>query len=144
MYSSVVYLPFLYLLNTKRLKRCGLNRTDFHTALSEHFEVNDEKDNGKAAVCRIQQRLNALVDQLPAHFMNIDAEKVRYEAMGVKEDVAYLFVRGHCLYDYLLVLGNHLCLGTNIDFESQIFKRSLSSYYVEMKKIAVDMNTLIQ
>lgn len=144
MYSSAVYLPFLYLLNTMRLKRRGLNRTDFHAALSEHFEVEDEKDNGRAAVCRIQQRLNTLVHDLPAHFMNIDTEKVRYEAMGVKEDTAYLFVRGHCLYDYLCALGNHLCLGTGIDFENQILKRSLSGHYTEMDKIATDMKDLIR
>lgn len=144
MYSSAVYLPFLYLLNTMRLKRRGLNRTDFHAAISEHFEVDDERDNGLAAVNRIRQRLNVLVDALPARFMNIDVERAKYETMGVKEDTAYLFVRGHCLYDYLCALGNHLCLGTDIDFESQVLKRSLSGYYAEREKIAIDMRNLKQ
>ncbi len=144
MYSSAVYLPFLYLLNTLRLKRRGLNRIDFHSALAEHFEVCDEMNNGKAAVIRIKQKLDALIDKLPAHFMNVDAEKSRYEAMGVKEDTTYLYVRGHCLYNYLLALGNHLCLGTGVDFEAQILKRSLAMGYREMRNIANDINNLIQ
>lgn len=144
MYSSAVYLPFLYLLNTLRLKQRGLNRTDFHSALAEHFEINDEKDNGMTAVERIKQKLGALVEKLPDHFMNVDAEKNRYSVLGVQEDTAYLYVRGHCLYDYLLGLGSHLCLGTGIDFEEQILKRTLAMNYSEMKKIAADMGNLIQ
>lgn len=142
-YSSVVYEPLIYLLYTLRIKKTGINRTDFKNAIAEHFEFEDEKNNGEAVVERIKGKLAKLVDAAKIRNFDLEKEKERYGTLGLREANAYLYVRGHCLYDYLKVLGDHLCLGTGVDFEQQILHGVIGScQYDEMQKIESDVKKL--
>ncbi len=142
-YASAVYEPLIYLLYTLRTKKSGVNRTDFKNAIAEHFELDDERDNGRIVINRIKEKLGKLISAVDIKNFDLDKEKERYKVLGLNENNAYLYVRGHCLYDYLKALGNHLCLGTGVDFEQQILHDSIEGRsYNEMQKIEHDIREL--
>lgn len=71
---------------------------------------------------------------------DFNAERERYAALGLHETNAYLYVRGHDLYNSLVSIGRKLCEGTGIDFEQNIMKSVLAfDQYDEITKIKTDI-----
>ena len=63
--------------------------------------------------------------------------------LGLHETNAYLYVRGHCLYDSLISIGMKLCENTRFDFEQNILKSALAfEKYDEINKIKSDIEKL--
>ena len=53
---------------------------------------------------------------------------------------AYLYVRGHCVYNYLVSIGKKLCENTGISFEYTVLKSDLAfGMYDEIEKIKSDV-----
>lgn len=88
----------------------------------------------------ITEKTKDIIDNCVFDF---DKESEYYAAMGLKEENAYLYVHGHCLYNSLVSIGTKLSEGTGVHFEQNILKSALAfEQYGEISKIKMDIKTL--
>lgn len=139
-YSDIVYEPFLIMLYHQRNRLPGFDRKKFKQIISLQYRAHDEDRNGKPILDRLRQ---SFATELQGISIDISAEAARYGAKGVTRDNAYLYVRGHCLYNLLNSLGSKLCEGTGINFEKEILKSALAfGEYDSIDQIRKDINIL--
>ena len=71
---------------------------------------------------------------------DFNKESAYYATLGMKKENAYLYVRGHCLYNSLVSMGSKLCEDTAVDFEQNILKPVLAfEEYDEISEIKKDI-----
>lgn len=64
-------------------------------------------------------------------------------AAGLTPNTAYLYFRGHCIYDLILKIGNALS-GNNLAFKPQVLDAALQmSGYPEIEHVISDVKTLL-
>lgn len=111
-YSQAVYDTFIWHLYF-------LNKGDYQTFSKEAFNsilsLNGIPDfnisnNGESIIKELQTRCNAKVKQISMVHPHTDIsdEKAHYETMGLSLNSAYLFVRGHNLFDLIVKIGNEV------------------------------------
>lgn len=126
-YSRIVYEPFLLMLHQERENHPRFKRGDFHRCVALQYRKGDENENGVAFLRRMQDNLAAeTVDMAAQYGFDLEAERVRYKALGLRETNAYLFVRGHDLYNALVSIGKKLCKDTGVDFEQNVMRSALA------------------
>ena len=143
-YSRIVYKPFLLMLSEERKNRKGFRQDRFRKCISIQFRQGDEANNGAPFLKRIAYSLDSALKKGDgwADF-DFEAEAARYAALGLRADNAYLYVRGHCIYNSLVSMGRRLCSQTGVNFEKDILKSALAfGQYEEIKRIADDMAIL--
>lgn len=101
-------------------------------------------NNGKAFLERLSARLaEATKDIIDGCGFDLEQESCFYAVLGLREENAYLHVRGHCLYNSLVSIGTKLCENTGVDFEQNILKSSLAfDKYDEISRIKTDIHML--
>lgn len=142
-YSKIVYKPFLVMLFRERQHLDGFKREDFNKCISVQYQQGDEQDNGVPFLNRIKDRLISAMDKITDDGgFDFEAESERYAVAGLQETNAYLYVRGHCVYNCLVSIGKKLCEDTGI-FEYTILKSNLAfDRYGEIIKIKSDVKKL--
>lgn len=139
-YSHIVYRPFLLMLFQERVNHTGFRRGDFHRCIALQYQKGDENGNGATFLKRMEENLTKADDIAGQCGFDFNAERERYAALGLHETNAYLYVRGHDLYNSLVSIGRKLCEGTGIDFEQNIMKSVLAfDQYDEITKIKTDI-----
>lgn len=146
-YSEIVYEPFLLMLYHERNGMSQFNRDKFRQLISLQYRQGDENENGKQFLERLASQLAAATTNIKDTCgFDLTAETARYEAKGVNKENAYLYVRGHCLYNSLVSIGKKLCEGTNVDFEQNILKGTLAFEQYDaicrIKKDIIKLNDL--
>lgn len=143
-YSAIIYKPFLLMLYQEKNSLTDFNRDKFKQCISLQYRKKDEQNNGKQFLERLSSQLEDNIKDIISNCgFDFDKESTCYTALGVKEENAYLYARGHCLYNSLVSIGTKLCGNTGIDFEQNILKDILAfEQYDEISKIKKDIHLL--
>ena len=143
-YSEVVYKPFLLMLYQEKERLSGFNRDKFKQCISLQYKQGDELSNGSQFLKHLSTGLTeATKDIMDNCGFDFEKESAYYTLIGVQKNNAYLYVRGHCLYNSLISIGSKLCEGTGVDFEQNILKSALAfEQYDEILKIKMDIGKL--
>lgn len=110
-YSKEIYPLFLlFLYDFRQLGEKMLNK-DFFKLLSFPDIPDKLKNDGASVISELHDRVTAEIKRLKGSYPDIDetAERTKYAALGLCEDNAYLYVRGHNLYDLIVRIGESLC-----------------------------------
>lgn len=140
-YSAIVYEPFLLMLYQERNGLTSFNRDRFRQCISLQYRKEDEQSNGKQFLERLSfQLLEKTKDIIDNCGFDFNKESAYYATLGMKKENAYLYVRGHCLYNSLVSMGSKLCEDTAVDFEQNILKPVLAfEEYDEISEIKKDI-----
>lgn len=143
-FSEIVYKPLLLMLYQERNGLYDFRRNTFNRAISLQYRNGDEQANGATFLQRLTENLHNATNGLAEKCgINYKKEIYRYKLLGLHETNAYLYVRGHCLYDSLISIGMKLCENTRFDFEQNILKSALAfEKYDEINKIKSDIEKL--
>lgn len=138
-YSEMVYRPMLLMLECERHKGRFFSRENFKRCISVQFQKGEEANNGLPLLTRIRKALNRATKDYD-HF---EIDEAGYRAKGVTRHNAYLYVRGHSLYNLLLSLGARLMRQSRYDFERDVLRESLAyDSYDAIRRIASDVALL--
>lgn len=144
-YSEIVYKPFLLMLYQEREKLTDFNRDKMKQCISLQYKQGDELNNGSQFLERLSASLAEATkkDTIDNCGFDYEKESAFYATKGVQESNAYLYVRGHCLYNSLISIGTKLCECIGADFEQNILKSILAfEQYEEISKIKTDIGKL--
>lgn len=143
-YSAIVYEPFLLMLYQEKNSLSDFSRDTFKQCISLQYKKEDELKNGEQFLERLSSLLSDKTESLIENSgFDFDKESAYYATLGVGEENAYLYVRGHCLYNSLVSIGAKLCENTGIDFEQNILKTTLAfEQYDEINQIKKDIRLL--
>lgn len=138
-YSDIVYRPMLLMLECERHKGRFFSRENFKRCISVQFQKGEEANNGLPLLNRIRRALNRAVKD----YDHIDINEAYYREKGVNRRNAYLYVRGHSLYNLILSLGTRLMRQSHYDFERHVLRESLAyDSYDAIRRIASDIADL--
>ena len=142
-YSEILYRPFLLMLYQERNGLTIFDRIKFKELIAIQYRHGDEQDNGASLLGRIVGRLEPIQTILTDRDFDFTSEAARYAAKGIYESNTYLYVRGHCLYNMIMSIGDRLCAGLSVDFEQDILRTALAfEAYDAISKIRADIGTL--
>lgn len=142
-YSKTTYKPLLLMLYQERENEGSFKRDKFRQCITLQYEQGDEQDNGFTFLRRMTNQLTAATKTEADSLFDFEREKAYYAPFGLHETNAYLYVRGHCLYNALRSIGTKLCENTGIDFEQNILKATLAfEQYEEITHIKTDIQKL--
>ncbi len=143
-YSAIVHKPFLLMLYQEKNRLVDFGRDTFRQCISLQYRKEDELENGERFLKRLSSSLLEKTQSIIENCgFDFDNESANYATLGVKEGNAYLYVRGHCLYNSLVSIGTKLCGNTGVDFEQNILKSTLAfAQYDEISQIEKDIRLL--
>lgn len=138
-YSELVYRPMLLMLECERNGDHYFSRENFKRCITVQFQRGEEANNGLALLTRIRRALN----RATAPYSDIPLNEERYRQKGITPSNAYLYVRGHSLYNLILSIGTRLCRNSRYDFERDILRESLAfEQYNAIRRIGSDIAIL--
>lgn len=166
-YSKEIYPLFLMFLYDLRQPQRVLTHNRFAKVLTFPHMSNWLENNGSDIINELHNRVKAELTQLEGIYTtyNQEVEKNNYLPLGLKEDNAYLYIRGHNLYDLIAEMGEALCsalkkqekerlesigqhenaiavyTGTNT-FKKELKKHTLYYTYPEITKIIADIQRI--
>jgi hypothetical protein len=109
-YSQAMYEVLIWHLYLLKRGEEAFPKHDFTQLLNllQSAHNYDVANNGKAVLDLLEQRCKDKITELKQQFptVNIDDEKTYFTTLGLTPDTAYLYVRGHNLYDLVCALGN--------------------------------------
>jgi hypothetical protein len=111
-YSRAVYEAYIWhLFFLKQGDITSFSKEDFNRILSLNgmigFNVNN---NGEAIINELTTRCNTKVAEFKAMYPLVDlaTEQAHFTALGLTKDNAYLYVRGHNLFDLIMKIGKEV------------------------------------
>lgn len=150
-YSYIVYPLLVWQLYLQNVSPEAFPQSVFHRLLTLPLGANATKNNGAAILQLLKERTRKLRTHLKNQYP--DADPTWYEArcndLGVRRDNAYLFVRGHQLYDLIVELGHRIRqemlretpdLRSGISFEHALTSRLQYGCYDEIRHIINDVH----
>lgn len=109
-YSEIVYEPMLLMLWSERGRRRVYPARQFNDDITMVEQRDDEKRDGRRFLERLAAQLARarLLAATTAGF-RAESEGRRHTHKGLNRHTAYLYVRGHCIYNALRFVGRRLC-----------------------------------
>jgi len=112
-YSNALYELFIWHLHfMKNGQRDFFSKEAFKQIIQLQQVVPgyDIDHNGRAVVDALSRRCAEKLSLIKAQFSTVDieAEKISFQSLGIIPDNAYLFVRGHNLFNLLEDMGNQV------------------------------------
>lgn len=110
-YSDIVYEPLLLMLHSEQTHSGAYTARQFNAAITMTEQRGDEANNGRRFLARLAAQLQPARDILArqrARGLDLAAEARRYARRGLTRATAYLYVRGHCIYNALRYMGHRL------------------------------------
>lgn len=108
-YSEIVYAPMLLMLWSEKGKHGVYSARSFNDAITMSEQRDDEKRDGQLFLARLAGRLAPamrLIASTPG--FDLGREERYYARKGLNRHTAYLYVRGHCIYNALRFVGRRL------------------------------------
>ena len=104
LYSSIIYELFLYSYYFEKQGTDTFARDDFSKYIKILEEVNI-LEQGKTAIENLVESVNDKLEQLKTAHTDIDLDSIAHElnTLGVHQDNTYLFVKGHVIYDNVVL-----------------------------------------
>lgn len=166
-YSQAVYEVFIWHLHfLKQGNNTSFSKEDFNRILSLNgmpgFSINN---NGEAIINELSTRCKAKVADLKATYplVNLATEQAHFTALGLTRDNAYLYVRGHNLFDLIVEIGkkvNDILLAQqrqslgitgeaiaqlytkSIKFEDKLKEEIIFEGYEEIERVGREIKTI--
>lgn len=110
-YSKEIYpLLLLFLYDLKQPTRV-MTHKEFQRQLSFPYMPDRIKDNAACIINELRQRVALETARLKRAYpmYSESVEIATYAALGLKEENAYLYVRGHTLYNLVAEIGELVC-----------------------------------
>jgi hypothetical protein len=167
-YSQAIYdalIWHLYLLKQGDVTTFSINEFIQIFQLLQPAGGYDIEHNGQAIIDELSHRcatkINAIITQF--HTVDIEKEKIYFDAIGVFPENAYLFVRGHNLYDLISRIGNKVnerlmsiekaklqgssaeikkLYENSTSFKFELDKEIVFERYVEIERIRLDVKSI--
>lgn len=112
-FSTIIYDLFIWHLYFLNSDPSRFSKYEFTTyiSLSDYRPHTLIHDNASRALDDLRMRVERKQNYLGRKYPNADLETIRrkYEALGLRPETAYLFVRGHNLYDMVSVICKEVC-----------------------------------
>lgn len=139
-YSRIVYAPMLLMLWSEHNHTGVYQAGDFNHDLIMTETRDDEQNNGARFLKRLEQQFSRARQLIAGHpRFNLIAEAAHYRHKGLKPDTAYLYVRGHAIYNAVRFLGHRL-IGDR--YESIMCRPIELSNYDAARRIAADLDLI--
>lgn len=143
-YSNAVFKPMLLLLYCLKNHDYNFTRNKFDKCLPHQCKGKELAKNGALIVERISKNFEPYLNSPFAKSVDIEAESVYCEQLGITEENAYLHVRGHNLIDLVCYIGEMKCRGADVSFKNDILLKNLPPYnYWQIEKVATDINQIV-
>lgn len=110
-YSRLIYPLLVWQLYLQGVDPEAFPKKVFHRLLSLQVGASGTKNNGASILKLLKERCNKMRIHFERQYPEADPTwyEARCNALGVNRSNAYLFVRGHQLYDLIVPLGNRVC-----------------------------------
>lgn len=166
-YSQTVYEAFIWHLHfLKQGNNTSFSKDDFNRILSLNgmpgFSINN---NGEAIINELSTRCNTKAAELTAKYplVDIETEQRHFATLGLTRDNAYLYVRGHNLFDLIVEIGkkvNDILLAQqrqslgitgeaiaqlyakSIKFEDKLKEEIIFEGYEEIERVGTEIKTI--
>lgn len=152
-YSNIVYPLLVWQLFLADVNSEAFPQAVFHRLLSLPLFARINQNNGDPILQLLKQRAHKLITHLRNTYPDAELEPYqdRCTALGLFRDNAYLFVRGHQLYDLMCFMGRKMrgqALQEGEDpsvilekgFESHLLEALCFDEYDEIRKIVEDIH----
>lgn len=139
--SSVLYKPLLLLLHSTKEGKALLTMQQFRACVPQQCMSNEIENNGEVLIQKISSNFSPYLDK--ALSFDYKTEEQRYTALGLNSSTAYLFVRGHAIYDLVRYIGTRIYKVEDGSFLKDILQQVSRDEYVEMNKIYNDLRTIL-
>ena len=139
-YSHIVYAPMLLMLWTERQHTGVYQARDFNRDLIMTESHDDEQNSGQRFLKRLEKQFGHARQLIASHpEFDLTAEAAHYRHKGLKPDTAYLYVRGHAIYNAVRYIGHRL-----IGDRYETLQRRPLEYNASdpMRRIAADLNLI--
>ena len=106
-YSNEVYPLFLLFLYDRQQTRRYISDNDFHKLLNFTGVKDKLKSNGADILSELHTRIEAETTRLKSFYPDYDEvlEQEKYLPLGLSSDNAYLYIRGHNLFNLITEIG---------------------------------------
>lgn len=166
-YSKEVYPLFLLFLYDLKQPVRALAHKEFQKLLSFPYMTDRIKNNGTCIINELRKRVTSEITRLKSVYpsYNETVEIAKYTPLGLSEENAYLYVRGHDLYDLIAELGEAVCeelkrqekqrldtagkyaqakavYSDNKMFKKELMRAALHFTYPEMDKCIKDIQSI--
>lgn len=140
-YSRVIYPLLVWQLYLQEVGEDAFPKNVFHRLLSLPIGRRSIYNNGDSILRVLKERTHKLLKHLKQTYPDADTTwyEARCNAQGVHHDNCYLYVRGHQLYDLIVVQGHKF----NRRFEKELTSHLFFNDYDEIRKIHDDILAII-
>lgn len=164
-FSSIIYPIYLYYLYSMKNDDGHVSKSDFFDIWHLNPPMNiDININDKNYLDQITENAKNKLTEIEAKYtlVNFDDLKKHYRRLGLTESNAYLYVRGHNLFDGLISSiikdvsleqskehvksfspqQKSVYFSRTLNSDHEYFSQSLNFDYPEMQKIGTDINAI--
>jgi hypothetical protein len=152
-YSRLVYPLLVWQLYLEQINPDVFPKHVFHRMLSLPLGARSLENHGAAILQVLRDRAAKMIRHFKRLYPDADYTwfEARCNALGVRHDNAYLFVRGHQLYDCVCLLGRKFVSHYRKDHSETSplpsFEAALTSHlslgaYEEIRKVEEDIHTV--
>lgn len=141
-YSRIVYPLLVWQMYLQDINQEAFPKSVFHRILSLPVGPHSLDHDGAALLQVLKDRCHKLLTHLKRSYPEWDNtwHEARCNAQGVHRDNCYLYVRGHQLYDMIVLQGRKL----NRHFERDLTSDLCYDAYPELQKIISDIREIYQ
>ena len=140
-YSRQVYPLLVWQMYLREVSPDAFPQATFHRLITLPVGAHSFENNGISVLRVLKIRCHKFLNHLKRSYPDADNTwfEARCNAMGVRRDNCYLFVRGHQLYDMVVRIGARL----NRKFEKEMLKELCFDEYEEIRKIKEDVLSIV-
>ena len=141
-YSRQVYPLMVWQLYLREVSPEAFPQGTFHRLITLPVGAHAAENNGLSVLRVLKMRCHKFLAHLKRSYPDADNTwfEARCNAMGVRRDNCYLFVRGHQLYDTVVRIGVRL----HRKFEKEMLKELCFDEYEEIRKIKEDVQSILK
>jgi len=141
-YSRAVYPLLVWQLYLQSVDPEAFPKSVFHRLLSLPIGPKSIEKNGASVINILKDRCRKFATHLKRSYPDADETwfEARCNALGVRRDNCYLYVRGHQLYDLVVFQGKKM----NKNFEKELLSHLNFGEYEEIAKIREDILSLLK
>lgn len=139
-YSRIIYPLLVWQLYLQGVSPDAFPKSVFHRLLNLPLGAHSLDHNGAAVIQQLKDRCHKFLTHLKRTYPEADNTwyEARCNALGVRRDNCFLFIRGHQLYDMIVGQGHKL----RRSFEKELLQQLCFGAYPEIQKIHDDILTI--
>lgn len=156
-YSHTVYPLFVWQLYMQDIDPLAFPKNVFHRLLSLHIGSRSLEQDGASILDLLKERTRKMTHHFKRRYPDADLtwHEARAGALGLHRDNAYLYVRGHQLYDCITEQGrklqnfvrrqegNSTPKVSKKSFEQQLTAHLCFGQYDEIRRVEADVRSIL-